>query len=229
MRDRSRRNPRRSRDRTSVPSSSIRPLLASVSRISVNARVVLPEPDSPTSPRISPRRRSRSTWSTARTGLGSTRLMRCQGDRRASKCFETARAVSTGRVSLAEYCSSRSPLTAACSTGDATSETRPRPASGPCRTQRTPCCVVTSIMGTGSAQASRRSGQRSAYEQPAGTSCRLGTRPGMPRSARWRSSYDGAVDSRARVYGWPGSANNAAAVADSTIWPAYITVTRSQV
>ena len=54
---------------TSCPSTRTRPLVGWASRSSIRATVVLPDPDSPTSPRVSPRATLRLTSSTARNAV----------------------------------------------------------------------------------------------------------------------------------------------------------------
>ena len=61
----------------SCPSKMIRPLVMSYSRITQRARVDLPQPVSPTSPRVWPRRTSRFTPSTACTTSFSRWIRRC--------------------------------------------------------------------------------------------------------------------------------------------------------
>ena len=61
------RSSRAESDVRSMPSKMIVPLVGSCSRISIRPSVDLPQPDSPTSPSVSPRRTSRSTPSTACT------------------------------------------------------------------------------------------------------------------------------------------------------------------
>ena len=56
---------RPSSDATSLPSKSTCPSVAGSSRMTVRPSVVFPQPDSPTSPSVSPRRISRLTSSTA--------------------------------------------------------------------------------------------------------------------------------------------------------------------
>ncbi|OLT31122.1 hypothetical protein BJF79_08990 [Actinomadura sp. CNU-125] len=58
---------RRPRAVTSSPSKSIVPLVTSTSRSSARPMVLLPDPDSPTRPSVSPGRRSKLTASTAFT------------------------------------------------------------------------------------------------------------------------------------------------------------------
>ena len=73
---------------TSTPSNSISPAVGSISRSSVRPSVDLPQPDSPTSPTVSPRKTSRSTPSTACTWP----TVRCSIPLRTGKCFLHARA-----------------------------------------------------------------------------------------------------------------------------------------
>ena len=69
------------------------PDVGSTSRSSVRAVVVLPLPDSPTSPKVSPASMSKLTSSTARTNVG-----RDEEPRRRVKCFERCRTSTSGMV-----------------------------------------------------------------------------------------------------------------------------------
>src|SRR6185369_1150328 len=80
--------------------------------------------------------------------------------------------------------------------------------------------------GRVSRQRSRTYGQRGESRQPAGRSNAPGTTPASEASRRRPALRSGSEASNASVYGCRGRANRSAAVALSTIWPAYITRTR---
>src|SRR5215467_6238461 len=65
--------------------------------------------------------------------------------------------------------------------------------------------------------------------QPEGGSIRLGTFPGITESFSLRNARWGTEVSRASVYGCFGFRNTCSTVPVSHTWPAYSTVTRSQV
>src|ERR1700692_4913059 len=69
-------------------------------------------------------------------------------------------------------------------------------------------------------------GQRGLKRQPGGGDTSPGTSPGMPLNG---ASPDGRLSSSSRVYGRAGEWKNASIGAVSSAWPAYITVTRSQI
>ena len=78
----------------STPSKRTEPPVGSISRRMSRPTVVLPQPDSPTSPSVSPARTSKSTPSTARTWPTT----RCSAPARTGKVFASPRTSSSGAL-----------------------------------------------------------------------------------------------------------------------------------
>src|SRR4026207_1855647 len=78
---------------TDFPSKRTSPDVGSISFMIMRPVVVLPHPDSPTSPTVSPRRMAKPTPSTARTRAGGPLA---QSPRRTGKCFTRSRISSSG-------------------------------------------------------------------------------------------------------------------------------------
>ena len=180
--------------------SRIRPALGSSSLASSIATVLLPQPDSPTSPNVRPgprprdRRRPppRTTTSSPREQAAADREML---DQVAPPRARAPRSLGRAPVEVAGHAPAPAPA-------------RPAPASI-------------------RAQASSTRGQRGWNRHPAGGSARAGIVPGIGRK-HGAVAVDGGdrLQQRLRV-GMPGARKKLRASALSTTLPAYITATRS--
>ncbi len=209
-----RRAARRVRPRSAVrswPSSVTVPVSGSSRPTSIRARVVLPQPDSPTRPSDSPRRSSRLTLSTA--------LIRARPPpvRPEVKVFDRPLAL---RMTLSEG-SAAAFAEAAVAPRSLLSHRSAPPAArkhAACR----PGATVSSN-GRSSRQRSTVSGQRGANEQPGRIWSAGGGLPVITR--RSPGPPCGTESRRARVYGCAGPASTSAAEPASTTRPAYMTQT----
>ena len=209
-----------------------------MTRRSARAIVDLPDPDSPTSPRVSPRpmrkltpqtagkgppgegsvtRRSRTT-SRSSPSLLPMRGSRAPdaggtgaGDRPGAGIAGTRGAGGGGEGGAPD----RAGMPPGAGRGIGAKQARSRPVSP----------EIGSSRGRSSRQRAIARGQRGANAHPGGSRRRLGGRPGIAGSrapaplpgAPWTAA---ATSRRARVYGWAGASKSARTGARSTISPA---------
>ena len=204
----------------SCPSNVTVPSVRSYSRITQRPNVDLPQPDSPTSPTVSPPNRSRLTPSTACTRATSRWI---SVPSLIGKYFLTSRAESSG---------SPPPFSLTPT---------PRPAAR--RREPRSCCFCSTVrkqasrcsrrprassIGSSVAAVERVRAARRGTRQPAGSASIDGGWPGIVESRRdlGRSSR-GIEPSSPHVYGCCGLRNTRASCPARPSGPAYITTTRS--
>ncbi len=223
---------------TSSPSNSIRPAVWRVSLTMTRPVVVLPEPDSPTSPRTSPGAMLRSMPSTARTApagrrasvsrrpprIGKwtsrplTRMRSVTRRPRAARRWASGRRAAGGRRSRAGLATSSALMSTAPS----------RPSGCRWHATRTPSGKMTSG-GTTTRQTSIAAGQRGWNRQPSGGSRRSGGDPGIVSSVRRSAWMLGNAPSSFCVYGCRGAVKILRTGPSSATLPAYMIRVRSQV
>ena len=174
--------------------------------------VDLPQPDSPTSPSVSPCASSRSTPSTARSTAASAAVQPPADARRGARSASRARAPRAAAQAPAITGSLRHVLGG--DARDGCTRSRGSPPSG--RSGNSPLDAVVAAR-TGSADGSG---------SPAAARRGRAARPGSSRARPRTSSTSGTERSRPSVYGCRGSRKTASTVPVSTTWPAYITATR---
>ena len=177
--------------------------------------VDLPQPDSPTSPSVSPRASSRSTPSTARSTVGGRPAQPAGRLRRAARSASSRSRTSSSGSGIGDHRLAPRVLGAGLVVDDRPRRGRRRASiSGIVALEAVRPARTGSADGSGSRRAARRG---------------RAVRPGSTRGGRGRSSKSGTERSRPSVYGCRGSRKTASTVPVSTTWPAYITATRWQV
>ena len=177
----------------SSPSKRTVPLVGSSSRTSSRPSVDLPQPDSPTSPSVSPRRTSSETPSTACTTCATRSL---DGTSRAPESARRARAASS---SAGAHAVALDDGVSPCSA--------PRAAGSRWQASRTAAARrARRVAATSSSRASNAYGQRGWNGQPGGSASGRAAAPGIAAGARpVRRPSRGIESSRPRVYGCCGS------------------------
>ncbi len=185
------------------------PVVGGTSPRIARASEVLPQPDSPTSARISPCRTTRSTPSTARAGA-----------------WPRPRKVTPRPWTSSAGTSAPTTGPPGAGLGALTRPVRPARTPQPARARR-PAAAARRRWSSSAARPGSAGGRCS----PGGSRWGSGGSPGRPRGARRdaRSPIVGKAAPSASLYGCLGSPNRSLAGPSSTTRPAYITATRSQV
>ena len=226
----------------SRPSKTIEPDVGSISLMIVRPSVVLPQPDSPTTPSVSPLRTERSTPSTARTAptvcLKTPALIGKCLTSPSTRSSASSDAI-TGESSGAGLWSHPRPVSAPprrCSSSPPPTQPRrrrraPRPA--PPRSGSASTCGALSPIWRSSGMSVRHGSrprenvQRGWKAQPGGGAIMLGGCPGIGCSHSCSASRRAMLFIRPTVYGCRGSLKIVKTSASSTTRPAYMTTTRS--
>ena len=175
-------------------------------RACARASVDLPQPDSPTTPRISPRRHSSETPSTARATVAVL-----AGSARSGRATSISASRSSGRLLVA----------ASCGAGHSAHGAKWQAARLARRDLAQRRVLQAAVGGVGAARAE-------AAALAAGRPGRAGRR-GSAAPARASPPITGSESSRRFVYGCCGAAKTSRTGPVSTIRPAYMTAIRSQV